>query len=75
MVDNSTMVYFESHLIAGLGLPPNNFLVAILNFLRCKLVHLNPNAIVELNCFTMLYECWLEIALDTSLFLYFYYPA
>jgi hypothetical protein len=71
-VDGSTMVCFEYHLVAGLGLPPNKFLVAIMNFLRCELVHLNPNAIVALSCFTMLCECWLGIALDTSLFWYFY---
>jgi hypothetical protein len=68
----STMVCFESHLIAGLGLPPSKFLVAIMNFLRCELVHFNPNAIAALRCFSMLCECWLEIPPDTSLFWYFY---
>jgi hypothetical protein len=29
MVDGTTVVCFESHLIAGLGLPPSKFLVAI----------------------------------------------
>jgi hypothetical protein len=72
-VDNSTVVYFESHLVAGLDLPPSKFLVSILNFLRCELVHLNPNAIAALNCFTMLCECWLRITLDNNLFWYFYY--
>jgi hypothetical protein len=56
-VDNSTVVYFESHLIARLGLPPSKSLVSIMNFLRCELVHLNPNAIAALCCFTMLCEC------------------
>jgi hypothetical protein len=42
MVDNSTIVCFESHLIDRLGLPPSKFLVSVLNFLRCELVHLNP---------------------------------
>jgi hypothetical protein len=74
-VDNSTVVYFESHLVAGLDLPPSKFLVSILNFLRCELVHLNPNAIAALNCFTMLCECWLRITLDNNLFWYFYYLA
>jgi hypothetical protein len=68
----STMVCFESHLIAGLGLPPSKFLVAIMNFLGCELVHFNPNAIAALRCFSMLCECWLEIPPDTSLFWYFY---
>jgi hypothetical protein len=72
MVDNTPIIYFESHLIAGLGLPPSKFLVSILNFLRCELVHLNPNAIIALNYFTMLCECWLRIPPDTSLFWYFY---
>jgi hypothetical protein len=54
MVDNTNVVYFESHLIAGLGLPPSKFIISILNFLRCELIHLNPNTIATLNCFTML---------------------
>jgi hypothetical protein len=56
-VDGSTMVYFESHLVVGPGLPPSKFLVAIMNFLGCELVHLNPNAITALSYFTMLREC------------------
>jgi hypothetical protein len=72
---NSTMVCFESHLVAGLGLPPSKFLVAIMNFFGCELVHFNSNAIAALNYFTMLCECWLRIVLDTSLFWYFYSPA
>jgi hypothetical protein len=75
MVDNSIVVCFESHFIAGLGLPPSKFLVAILNFLRYELVHLHLNAITTLRCFTMLCKCWLRIALDTNLFLYFKYLA
>jgi hypothetical protein len=74
-IDGSTVVCFESHLVAGLGLLPNKFLVAIMNFLGCKLVHFNPNAIATLSCFTTPCECWLGIALDTSLFWYFYSPA
>jgi hypothetical protein len=57
MTDNSIVVCFESHLIAGFGLPPSKFLIAILNFLGCELVHLNLNAIAVLSCFTMLCEC------------------
>jgi hypothetical protein len=72
MIDGSIMVCFEYHLVAGLGLPPKEFLVAVMNFLKCELVHLNPNAIAVLSCFIMLCECWLGIALDTSLFWYFY---
>jgi hypothetical protein len=75
MVDNTIVVCFESHLVVGLGLPPSKFFVSILNFLRCELVHLNPNAIAALSYFTMLCECWLRITPDTSLFWYFYYPA
>jgi hypothetical protein len=71
----SIVVCFESHLVTGLGLPPSKFLVAIMNFLGCELVHFNPNAIAILSCFTMLCECWLGIAPDTSLFWYFYSPA
>jgi hypothetical protein len=68
----STVVCFESHLVAGLGLPASKFLVAITNFLVCELVHFNSNAITTLSCFTMLCECWLGTAPDTSLFWYFY---
>jgi hypothetical protein len=45
-----------------------------MNFLLYKLVHFNPNVITALSCFTMLCEWWLWIALDTSLFWYFYSP-
>jgi hypothetical protein len=75
MIDKTIIVCFESHLVAGLGLPPSKFLVSILNYLRSELVHLNPNVITVLSCFSMLCECWLEIPPDTSLFLYFYYLA
>jgi hypothetical protein len=74
-VDGSTVVCFESHLVAGLDLPPSKILIAIINFLGCELVHLNPNAIVALSCFTMLCECGLGITPDTNLFWYFYSPA
>jgi hypothetical protein len=73
-VDNSIVVCFECHLVAGLGLLLSKFLVVILNFLGCELVHLNPNAIATLSCFTMLCECWLRTSPGTSLFWYFYYP-
>jgi hypothetical protein len=69
---DSTVVCFESHLVARLGLPPIKFLIAIMNFLGCELVHFNPNAITALSCFMMLCECWLGIAPNTSLFWYFY---
>jgi hypothetical protein len=42
IVNGTTMVCFESHQIAGLGLTPSKILVAIMNFLGCELVHLNP---------------------------------
>jgi hypothetical protein len=74
-VHDSTMICFESHLFTGLVLPPNKFLVSIMNYLSCALVHFNLNAIVALSSFTMLCECWLGISLDTSLFWYYYSPA
>jgi hypothetical protein len=73
-VHDSTTICFESYLIAGLGLPTSKFHSSIMNFLGYELVYFNPNAIAALSCFTMLCECWLEIALDTSLFWYFYSP-
>jgi hypothetical protein len=30
-VDNTTVVYFDSHLSAGLDLPPSKFLIFVLN--------------------------------------------
>jgi hypothetical protein len=62
-------------MVAGLGLPPNKFLVTIICYLNCELFHFNPNAISALSTFVMLYECWLRISLDTSLFWYYYSPA
>jgi hypothetical protein len=56
-VDGSIMVCFEPHLVVGLGLPPSKFLVAIMNFLGCELVHFNLNTIAALSCFTMMCEC------------------
>jgi hypothetical protein len=70
----STVVCFESHLIAGLSLPPSRFLFAIMNFLGCELVHFNPNTITAFNCFSMSCDCWLGIPPNTSLFWYFYSP-
>jgi hypothetical protein len=67
IVDGTTMVCFESHLVAGLGLAPSKFLVSI-NFLGCEHVHMNLNTIIVLICFTMLCECWLVFPADTSLF-------
>jgi hypothetical protein len=68
------MLCFESHLIAGLGLRPSKFLVSIMNFLGCSLIHFNPNALAALSSFTMLCECWLRIPSDSSLFWYYYSP-
>jgi hypothetical protein len=71
-IEGSTAICFESHLIAGLGLSPSKFLVTIMGYLNCKLFHFNPNAMSMLSTFVMLYECWLGITLDTSLFWYYY---
>jgi hypothetical protein len=40
-IDKTIIICSESHLMAGLGLPPSKFLVFILNYHRCELVHLN----------------------------------
>jgi hypothetical protein len=74
-MDRTNIVCFESHLMCGLDLPPSAFLVSVLNYLGWELVHLHPNAIAALNCFSMLCECWLDIPPDSSLFWYFYFPA
>jgi hypothetical protein len=71
-IDLTNIVYFELHLMCGLSRPPSKFLVAILNYLGCELIHLHPNAIVVLSCFSMLCKCWLGIPPDTFLFWYFY---
>jgi hypothetical protein len=67
-IEGSTVIYFESHLVVGLGLLPNKFLVTIMGYLNCELFHFNPNPISALSTFVMLCECWLGIAPDTSLF-------
>jgi hypothetical protein len=71
-IDHTHIVCFESHLMGGLGLPASKFLVAILGYLGCELIHLNPNAIATLSYFCMMCECWLGIPPYTSLFWYFY---
>jgi hypothetical protein len=43
--------------MCGIGLPPSKFLISIMNYLECELVYMNPNAIVVLNCFSIMYEC------------------
>jgi hypothetical protein len=49
-IDQTIILCFQSHLMSGLGLPPRKFLVSILNYLGCELVHLNLNAVATLNC-------------------------
>jgi hypothetical protein len=48
-VHRLTILYFKSHLLAGLELPPSKFLAAIMNYLDCSLVHLNANSLVALS--------------------------
>jgi hypothetical protein len=74
-VTGSIVLCFESHLLAGLGLPPSKFLVAIMNYLACLLVHFNANVIAALSNFVMLCECSLGILPDSSLFWYYYSPS
>jgi hypothetical protein len=71
-IEGSTIVYFEPHLVAGLGVPPSKFLVNIMGYLNYELFHFNPNAISTHSSFVMLCECWLGNALDKSLFRYYY---
>jgi hypothetical protein len=73
-VERSTIICFEPHLVAGLGLPPSKFLVTIMVYLNYELFHFNPNAISALGTFVMLCECWLGTTMDTSLFWYYYSP-
>jgi hypothetical protein len=56
-VDGSIVLCFESHLNARLGLPHSKFLVSIMNFLGCSLIHFNPNALAAFSSFAMLCEC------------------
>jgi hypothetical protein len=71
IVEGSTAICFESHLIAGLELSSSKFLVTIMSYLNCELFHFNLNAISALSAFVMLCECWLGIRLDTSLLWYY----
>jgi hypothetical protein len=67
-IDRTNIICFESHMMCGLGLPPSKFIVAILNYLGCELVHLHPNAISTISCFSMQCDCWLDIPSDTLFF-------
>jgi hypothetical protein len=67
-VTGSSVLCFELHLLAKLGLPPSKFLAAIMNYLGYSLAHFNANAITALSSFVMLCECWLGIPPDSSLF-------
>jgi hypothetical protein len=71
-IEGSTILFFESQLAAGLGLPPSKFLSRIINYLGCSLVHLNANVVSAISSFVMLYECWLGIPSYISLFWYYY---
>jgi hypothetical protein len=73
-VEVSTIICFKSQLVAGVGLPPSKFLLSIMNYLGCSLVHLNSNAVLALSNFIVLCECWLGIPPDTSLFWYSLLP-
>jgi hypothetical protein len=46
-----------------------------MNSLGCSLVHFNGNAIVALNSFVMLCECWMGIPSNSSLLWYYYSPS
>jgi hypothetical protein len=56
-IEGSTIVCFESYLVARLGLPPSKFLVTIMGYLNCALFHFNPNAISTLITLVVLSEC------------------
>jgi hypothetical protein len=56
-VDGSIVLYFESHLLAELGLPPSKFLSCIMSFLGCASYHFNANALAAISTFVMLREC------------------
>jgi hypothetical protein len=47
-IESSTILCFESQLVAGLGLPPSKFLSSITNYMGCSLVHLNPTSFLHL---------------------------
>jgi hypothetical protein len=55
-VEDFIIIYFESQLAAGVGLPSSKFLSSIMNYLECSLVHLNPNVVFALSSFVMLCE-------------------
>jgi hypothetical protein len=56
------IVCFKSHLICGLGLPCSKYLVTILGYLGCKLIHLNSNIIAALSLLYMLCECCIVVS-------------
>jgi hypothetical protein len=52
-IDGFVVLFFKSHLIARLGFPPSKFLVSIMKFHGCSLIHFNPNTLTTCNtpCF------------------------
>ena len=53
-LDDNQMVTFISHITAGLGFPPSDFVVAVLTYYGLELCNLNPSAIVHLSVFVTL---------------------
>jgi hypothetical protein len=52
----------------GFGLPACDFLCGLLHHYQIELVHLNPNSILQISIFVHLYEAFLGIPPNFSLF-------
>jgi hypothetical protein len=66
--NTNKIVVFASFFLHGFGLLACNFLRGPLNHYRIKLVHLNPNSILQISVFVHLCEAYLGISPNFPLF-------
>jgi hypothetical protein len=66
--NTNEIVVFTPFLQRGFGIPACDFLHGLLNHYRIKLVHLNPNSILQITVFVHLCEAFLGISPNFPLF-------
>jgi hypothetical protein len=66
--NTTEILVFSSFFQCGFGLPACNFLRGLLDHYQIKLVHLNPNSILQIAVFVHLCEAFLGISHNFPLF-------
>jgi hypothetical protein len=66
--NTNKIVVFSSFFQRGFGLLACDFFRGVLHHYQIELVHLNPNSILQITIFVHLYEAFLGIPLNFSLF-------